>query len=163
MDNITSCSKRTPLQAIRRFCIECQGDFSTARYVRECKDKACPIYAYRHDENSERKKFKPLAVIKAYCHTYCLPDGHFEVLTCQGDEAFAGPCPFYPFRMGKTPYKKRLSDERRLALIEAGAKTRFAPGVNGPSRAVESTETGSPIVSLGSHGINSQFTGQSTL
>lgn len=149
--NTSSKRIRTPLESVRRFCMECQGDCSTARYVRECRDTACPIHASRHGETLGGREHKPLAVIKAYCHTYCLPDGHKEVLTCQGDKAYAGPCPLYPYRMGKNPYRKPLSDERRLALVEAGKNSRFSPGVNGLSRASESTETGKAIGCLGSH------------
>ena len=100
---------------------------------------------------------------RSFCHSYCLPDGHKEVLTCQGDKAYAGPCPLYPFRMGKNPNRKPLSDERRLALVEAGKKTRFSPGVNGLSQAPESKETAQPMSHPELHENNTNNTYQSKL
>ena len=37
--------KISALEAIRRFCVQCEGDSPTS--VTECLYKACPFYAYR--------------------------------------------------------------------------------------------------------------------
>jgi len=45
----------------------------------------------------------PKETIRAYC-THCLGLAQFNteaVKDCQGDQAFSGPCPFFPYRMGK--------------------------------------------------------------
>jgi len=138
--------KRTPLEAIRRFCMECQGDLSNAKYVTDCRDMKCPFYAYRHGTPPDGQPHRPMSAIKAYCHGYCLPDGREEVANCQGDMAYAGPCPVFPFRLGVNPNRQPLSDERRLSLLEAGKKTRFLPGVKAPCKTPESTNPTQPIL-----------------
>ncbi len=50
-------------------------------------------------------KLSPADAIRAYC-MQCLGMKHLTRKTvegCQGDQAFCGPCPFFPFRMGKRP------------------------------------------------------------
>ena len=50
----------------------------------------------------------PKETVKAYC-TQCLGLTQFNAVAvqdCQGDQAFAGPCPFFPYRLGKrTPVR----------------------------------------------------------
>jgi len=50
----------------------------------------------------------PKETVRAYC-THCLGLTQFNaeaVRDCQGDQAYAGPCPLFPYRMGKrTPVR----------------------------------------------------------
>ena len=102
-------TKRSPLKAIRAFCVECQGDSFQA--VSECKDTACPFYAYRSGDALPAGQHKPMSAIKAYCFGNCLPGASREAIAdCQGNKAYAGPCPVFPFRLGKNP---NISEETR--------------------------------------------------
>ena len=45
----------------------------------------------------------PKETVQAYC-THCLgmkQHNADEIRDCQGDQDFAGPCPFFPYRLGK--------------------------------------------------------------
>ena len=50
----------------------------------------------------------PKETVRAYC-TQCLGLTQFNaeaVRDCQGDQAFTGPCPFFPYRLGRrTPIR----------------------------------------------------------
>lgn len=52
-----------------------------------------------------RRPETPKQIIHAYCQ-HCLGLSHFktdEVRDCQGDKAYSGSCPFFPYRLGKRP------------------------------------------------------------
>jgi len=54
------------------------------------------------------EKMTPLETVKAYCaHCLGMPQHNAdEIRNCQGDQAYPGPCPFFPYRMGKrTPVR----------------------------------------------------------
>jgi hypothetical protein len=44
--------KLTPIRAIRFKCLDC---YSTAKMVKECQEKDCPLYPYRLGHNPMRK------------------------------------------------------------------------------------------------------------
>ena len=117
----------SPLEAIRAFCLECDGT-----HVTTCLYPACPFYDYRLGKRPVGKACATVKVIQTYCLEECQAgSGSDEVLTCQGDKAYIGPCPVYPFRMGKNPNKSQpLTEERRAALVESGKKYRFNTGSN---------------------------------
>ena len=140
---------RSPLKAIRAFCVECQGDSFQA--VAECRDLACPFYAYRNGTPPDGQPHKPLVAIKTYCSIYCLPDGGRDaVLTCQGDKAYAGPCPVFPFRLGVNPnISAETREKARQAALKRAVKGQFGfskSTVHVPSEAPESTEMGRAIL-----------------
>ena len=147
--NTSSQKKRTPLQAIRAFCLECDG---TSYTVNDCLYPQCPFYDFRFGRLPEGRASDSVAVIKTYCHKECQAgSGSHEVLTCQGDKAVLGPCPVFPFRMGKNPNKSiLLSEERRAALVEAGKEYRFRTGPDPPFDPVGSMEEAGAIVQIGS-------------
>ena len=61
------------------------------------------------------EKLSPMDAVRAYC-TQCLGMTRWnekEVEDCQGDQAACGPCPFYPYRLGKRPTMKTF---RKLCL-----------------------------------------------
>lgn len=99
---MTTYPKRSPLKAIRTFCIECQGESFQA--VTECTDTACAFYPYRHGAALEKGRHSPVRACRAYCSDNCLAGaGHEAVKDCGGDTALLGPCPVFPFRMGTNP------------------------------------------------------------
>jgi len=54
------------------------------------------------------EKLTPKEAIRAYC-TGCLgmkQFNHDAVANCQGDKSLIGPCPFFPYRLGKRPSVK---------------------------------------------------------
>lgn len=136
----TKYPKRSPLEAIRIFCVWCQG--GSFQGVEECADLNCPFYPYRHGAALEKGKHSPVRACRAYCSEYCLPGSSREdVNTCGGDCSPQGPCPVFSFRMGTNPNKsKPLSDKRRAALVEAGKIHRFQTGQKPPFTASESIE-----------------------
>lgn len=128
---MTSYPKRSPLEAIRVFCVECQG--GSFQGVTDCPASACPFHPYRHGNALAKGKHAPVRACRKYCFEQCLPEaGSDEVRNCGGDTALLGPCPVFPFRMGKNPNKQKpLSEERRAALVESGRKYVFKPGAKG--------------------------------
>ena len=105
--------KVSALEAIRRFCVQCEGDSPTN--VTECLYKACPFYAYRLGVALPAGKHRPLKTIRAYCVEECQAGNQGQVDDCQGDTAAAGPCPAFPFRMGKSPNVTTETREKRRA------------------------------------------------
>ena len=101
-------SKRSPMQAIRLFCLACQGD--SVQGMAECRDTACPLHPYRHSAGLDTEERELLAAIRAFC-IRCA--GHDGVYDCKGDEAEAGPCPVFPFRKGVNPY----APKRQASLL----------------------------------------------
>ena len=145
--NIPRKKPLSPLEAIRAFCLECDGS-----HVNACLYPACPFYDYRLGKRPAGKVCATVKAIQTYCHEECQAgSGSHEVLTCQGDKAILGPCPVFPFRMGKNPNRSiPLSEERRAALVEAGKKHQFDTGPT-PSFGPEKTaEMDRAIPTLGS-------------
>ena len=105
--------KLTALEAIRKFCLQCQGGISAN--VTECQHSACPFYAYRLGVALPAGKHRPLKTIRAYCVEECQAGNQGQVDDCQGDTAAAGPCPAFPFRMGKSPNVTTETKEKRRA------------------------------------------------
>ena len=105
--------KLTALEAIRKFCLHCQGGVSAN--VTECQHTACPCYAYRLGVALPAGKHRPLKTIRAYCVEECQAGNQGQVEGCQGDTAAAGPCPAFPFRMGKSPNVTTETREKRRA------------------------------------------------
>ena len=120
---------RSPLRSIRDFCLECQGGSFTE--VHACTDRACPLYAYRHGKALAKGKHQPTRVMKRYCLEYCQAGaGNEKVKNCQGDKAATGPCPIFPFRLGKNPNISEMTREKR----RRAACRQTAKGVSGFSK-----------------------------
>ena len=162
MSNNTSRKKGlSPIQAIRAFCMQCEGGSSA--HVQSCRYPPCPFYAYRIGKVKKAKPTDTLTAIKRYCFEQCQAgSSQHEVVICQGDKATLGSCPVFSFRLGKNPNKlKLLSDERRIALVEAGKQYRFHTGCNPSFSTPESSEMDRAIVDLGSHENNTMRIRQS--
>lgn len=98
--------KRSPLQAIRAFCKECQGGLLPE--VTACQDAGCSFFPYREGLALPKGAHKPTKAIKTYCHEGCQAgEGRAEVKGCQGNKATLGACPVFPFRLGVNPNRKR--------------------------------------------------------
>lgn len=125
-----STAKRSPLGAIRVFCLECQGQSSPA--VTACMDTSCPAYNYRLGEKLPVGVHRPLPAIRTYCLTYCQSgNSSEEVKSCCGnkptDHKVQGPCQLFPFRLGKNPNisaatraQRHLSASKRVAKGASG-------------------------------------------
>lgn len=113
----------TPIEAVRRHCIECVGSQSMSE-VEHCGGEliyntgnSCPLFPYRFGRGRV-----PLKLIRREC------------LDCNGGPKGVRECPsvrcnLYPFRMGKNP-NISLSDEekkRRSEQLRGPRKTRLSP------------------------------------
>ena len=142
--------KISALEAIRRFCVQCEGDSPTS--VTECLYKACPFYAYRMGVALPAGKHRPLKAIRTFCLEECQAGSQCQVEGCQGDTAAAGPCPAFPFRMGKSPNvtagtraKRRAANFRQTAAgknVLGSISTRHSK----PFQAAESSKSTRPEV-----------------
>lgn len=142
--------KLTALEAIRKFCLQCQGGVSAN--VTECQHTACPFYAYRLGVALPAGKHRPLKTIRAYCVEECQAGNQGQVDDCQGDTAAAGPCPAFPFRMGKSPNitagtreKRRAANFRQTAAGKNVLASVF-PRHSKPFQATESSKSTRPEV-----------------
>ena len=142
--------KFTALEAIRKFCLQCQGGVSAN--VTECQHTACPFYAYRMGVALPAGKHRPLKTIRTYCVEECQAGNQGQVDDCQGDTAAAGPCPAFPFRMGRNPNitkaqreKLRTAAFRRMGDGSMGLAS-FHPRANGSFQAAGSPESTRPEV-----------------
>lgn len=140
---MTTYLKRSPLEAIRVFCIECQG--GSFQGVTECADTACAFHPYRHGTALEKGRHSPVRACRAYCFDNCLPGaGADAVKDCGGDTALLGPCPVFPFRMGKNPNisaaTREKARQRALETDPLGLRNSKKLQVHTPFEAPESTE-----------------------
>ena len=103
--------KLTALESIRKLCLECEG--GSPAQVADCLHPACPFYAYRFGESLPVGKHRPLKAIRTYCVEKCQAGCAGEVPDCQGNKAVLGPCPAFPFRMGKNPNITAETREKR--------------------------------------------------
>ena len=141
--------RRSPLKAIRVFCVECQG--GSFQSVIDCHDMRCPLYEYRHGIALEAGLHRPLRAIKMYCFDHCQAGMCRNVVeNCQGNMAFVGPCPLFPFRLGVNPNigmetreKARL---RELKKVADGSNSLLILPNQRPFDAPESTKTRQAIL-----------------
>ena len=140
-------TRRSPLDSIRSFCVDCLGGSPSA--VTDCNDTACPFLAYRHGVALPRGHHAPLRACKRYCAEYCQAGaGRDEVANCQGDEAIHGPCPMFPFRMGRNP---NISEETRAARSKRALKL-ATKGTFGFQKAMHSTPVQPPKIDANAKG-----------
>ena len=123
--------KRTALEAIRFFCVECQG--GSFQGVTECHDLACAFFPYRHGEYIGSGQHKPTGAIKAYCQACCE-----DVKGCGGDTAVLGPCPVFPFRLGVNP---NITAETRERMRQSAIKNNPLGLIQRPFDAPGSTKS----------------------
>ena len=105
----------TPLRALRRFCLDCQGDSATA--VEHCADTLCALWAVRTAERPAAAETRLiLRAVRRHCMN-CAGDRR-EIRACAAREH----CPLWSLRFGVLPetYKavrQRLAAPKRLTLF----------------------------------------------
>lgn len=103
--------RRTPLLAIRAFCVECMG--GSAQLVAECASTACPYHGQRMGTIEPGADRRLLRVIKSYCAGQCLPGE--DPAGCSARKEYLGqsPCPCWPYRLGRNPFYSDATREMR--------------------------------------------------
>jgi len=97
---------RSPLEAIRAFCLWCCGE--SAAEVRKCPATGCAFFSYRSGKITPATASSLLKAIEARCLD-CKPDGAAD---CDASQAYKShpSCPCWPYRMGESEpqaYKSR--------------------------------------------------------
>ncbi len=110
----------TAYQAVKQHCVECMNKQS--REVRNCKDINCTWYSWRH----KKQPGSTLKAIRKYCLEECVgleEKGVYEkVRDC--NPRFG--CALHPFRMGKNPNPKKLTEKQKKEIVERLTKARKA-------------------------------------
>ncbi len=112
--------RRTPLLAIRAFCVECMG--GSAQLVAECAASTCPFHGQRMGTIDPGASRRLLKVIKSYCAGQC--QSQEDPAGCSAGKGYLGlaPCPCWPYRLGRNPY---FSEKARAERRERGLKYGF--------------------------------------
>ena len=113
-------------QAIRSFCLECQGRLSCA--VEACEDHDCKLYPFRKlatentllpkkmldekaekmpEKTAEKMEHKPLRAVRQHC-LICCGGERDEVRNCAAGKT----CTLWPFRFGVNPVIYRKVKEK---------------------------------------------------
>ena len=89
----------SPIQAIRKKCIICQGD--NYKQVAECHLKDCPFFYYRFGKKENPGDGVEIKTTLKSIRDFCLECSNFNVSEVRNCEI--KNCPIYPFRMGRNP------------------------------------------------------------
>jgi hypothetical protein len=111
-------AKITPIKAIRRFCIACQG--GSAVMVRGCDDTSCALYVWRLGEEQPQAGRSGVQAIRCHCLT-CSGGERAEVRRCAARET----CALWSFRFGCSP-----ETWRRVRARKRGAQPLLLPGIS---------------------------------
>jgi len=95
-------SKLTPLQSVRRKCLECCQH--SGEEVQLCPITNCPLYHFRMQEGHKGL----IEAIKKKCLA-CGEGTRFEVKNCEFVK-----CPLYSFRLGNNPNRKGIGNLRHI-------------------------------------------------
>lgn len=133
--------RRTPLEAIRNFCvIHCQNGSTQA--VEECCTASCAFHPYRAGRLTPEASPRLLGVIRSKCFEcvgsrpgdpQCVNKG--QVRECSAYEQYlqSWPCPIWPYRLGSNPY---YSVATRQARSERAKLQQHLPIFAGNSAAI---------------------------
>jgi hypothetical protein len=115
--------ERAAMKAVRRFCLQCQGEVS--HFVRECLDGACALRFFRlpdapavHEEAG-----RALRAVRRHC-LVCAGDRK-EARACQAEEN----CPLWPYRFGVLP-----STYQRVTGRRTNPRELWLPGLRPEKR-----------------------------
>ena len=119
-ENIAVISaERKCRQAIRHFCLECQGRLPKA--VDNCEDDSCPLYLFRLNDPATRPDqpglpLRPLRAVRRQCMACCANERD-EIRHCSAGKS----CSLWEFRFGVSPavyrrVKERLRGPRHYTL-----------------------------------------------
>ncbi len=118
--NVFQGKRRSPLDAIRAFCVWCSG--GSSREVALCvsgpdKRHPCDLWHYRFGKIPPKVSRSLLKAIKARCRD-CMPDGPKD---CDANTPYdhIPPCPLWPYRLGRNP---NVSKEVRRKRSEQGKR-----------------------------------------
>ena len=138
--------RKTALESIRLFCVQCMG--GQRNLVADCPSVDCAFHAYRSGVIEAGASRRLLRVIRSYCDG-CAPGG--DVAGCTAGKIYLdlSPCPIWPFRSGRSPYYSAEAREQRRARAISlfGTATQEAdsgPGFHGNTTA---GTTGHPAAS----------------
>ena len=112
-------------QAIRHFCLECQGRLPRA--VDNCKDELCPLFSHRFHDSEGAETLaaapapppRPLRAVRAQCLACCGGERE-EVRSCSAGK----DCSLWEFRFGVSP-----AVYRRVKARVRGPKHFTLPGL----------------------------------
>lgn len=94
---------KSPLKAIRKYCLWCCGE--SALEVRLCPAYDCPLHPFRFGRKP-KKVSSALKAIKERCFN-CSGFEKKQVRECPFPE-----CPLYPYRLGKNPKRKGIGGKK---------------------------------------------------
>ena len=115
----------TPLEAIRKRCLDCSGDF--APEARNCGITSCQLHPYRMGTGSGTGK-PSVKTIKAYC-LWCSGDSETNMRHCPSRS-----CALWPYRQGHNPNRQyELSEEERIRRAELLNKSLGRDHVSSPN------------------------------
>jgi len=112
--------RRTPLLAIRTFCLACMG--GSAPLVAECSSPACPFHGQRMGAIEPGADRRLVRVIKSYCAGQCLAAEDPAGCTAGKEYLDLGPCSLWPYRRGRNPF---FSEATRVKRREQGLRYGF--------------------------------------
>jgi hypothetical protein len=117
--------RKTTLESIRLFCIQCMGGSFTLITV--CPSSSCLFFPYRTGTIEAGASRRLLRVIKQHCEA-CLPGGDVSVCTAGKYYLDLPPCPCWPYRRGVSPYfsAEARAQRRERALLLFGNATQEA-------------------------------------
>ena len=107
--------RKTALESIRLFCIQCMG--GSFALVTDCPSVDCAFYPYRSGAIEAGASRRLLKVIRSYCDG-CAPGG--DVAGCTAGKIYLdlSPCPVWPLRSGRSPYySAEAREQRRVRAI----------------------------------------------
>lgn len=113
---------KTPLQAVRHFCLDCCCESS--KEVELCPASTCPIWPFRFgtypaDHQGTKSVLRPIKEKCADCMPEALEPGTRAVVDCPKKV-----CSLWPYRLGTNPKRKGLGGTPPLS-------TRFKANLGG--------------------------------
>jgi len=106
--------RRTPLLAIRAFCLACMG--GSAPLVAECAASTCPFHGQRMGTIEPGADRRLVRVIKSYCGQ-CLSAEDQAACTAGKGYLDLSPCPCWPYRTGRNPSRAGMGNRGNLGVF----------------------------------------------
>lgn len=107
----------TVAQAVKRFCLDCQG-LTSARGAFDCQSRICPLYQASPFRRIGRRRATK-GLVAEYCR-HCQPGDQSD---CGGEE-----CALYPWRPwqpGGQPKLRTLTESQKRRLLLIGQSSQF--------------------------------------
>ena len=127
--------RRSPLKAIRAFCVWCCG--GSAPEVQLCPSASCAFYPYRMGTIPPGASRGLMKAFKARC-LECAAD--HDPANCDAFQKYEihPPCPVWPYRLGKNPnigmeQREKLRGHGKRLMNFASPRPEIEPRIN-PNR-----------------------------